>query len=45
MGGCLVKLVAVIRQHMFSLHNLISYIIIVEIKKYKVFLLHENHDQ
>ena len=45
--GCLVKLVAakVIRQHMFSLHNLISCIIISDIKKDMVVLVHENHDK
>ena len=45
MGGCLVKLVAVIPQDMFSFHNLISYIIIFEIKKNKLVLVHENHDK
>ena len=46
-GRCLVKLVAakVIRQHMFSLHYLISSIIIFERKKDIYGLSHENHDK
>ena len=45
-GGLVVKLVATnVISICFTLHHLIPYIIIFEIKKNMIVLVHENHDK